>query len=322
MGGVGLVVRRRRPLVRAVHPDLRSPLLYVPTALTSRRALPAARRLLGRASPIEEGVEVRTEHVPAGADGPGVRVLVYEPSARDLPSGALLWLHGGGFVMGVPEQNHTWCSAVARALGVLVVNVDYRLAPEHPFPAALDDSIAALRWVHEYAERLGVDPARIAIGGDSAGGGLAASLAQRARDEGGPAIACQLLVYPMLDDRTVERAAETGLDALLWPAASNRFAWDAYLGGRSPGIDPPEHAAPGRTDDLAGLPPTWIGVGDIDLFHGEDVDYAERLVAAGVPCRLRVEPGLFHAADALVPGSAVTRAFRADALDVLADAIG
>ena len=324
MGAVGVtasMVRRRRPLVQAVHPDLRSPLLYLPMNITSARAVPGARKLLSRPAPIVDGVDVRTEHVQ-GLDGaPAVRVLVYEPTGRSHPSGALVWFHGGGFLFGIPEQSHTWCSEVARRLGIVVVNVDYRLAPEHPFPAGSDDAMAALVWVHDQASEMGIDPRRIAVGGDSAGGGLAASLAQRARDEGSPHIAFQLLVYPMLDDRTVERSEKTGRDALVWSAASNRFAWDAYLGGPSGSVEPPLHAAPARTVDLAGLPPAWIGVGDIDLFHEEDVDYAERLLAAGVPCRLRVEPGMFHAADGMFVKGDISRAFRGDAMEALDEAL-
>lgn len=310
-------VLKRRPLVQAVDPELRSPLLYLPTALTSDATLLRARKVFGRASQVVDGVTLRTFDVPGQEGAPAVRLFVYEPDGREQPSGALLWMHGGGFVLGIPEQSHEWCSHVAKRLGILVVSVRYRLAPEHPFPAGLDDSTVALRWILDEAGELGVDPARIAIGGDSAGGGMAASLAQRARDEGLP-VACQVLVYPMLDDRTVERAWRDGRTALVWPRESNRYAWNAYLGGRTADSVPPPYAAAARTEDLSGLPPAWIGVGDIDLFHDEDVEYAERLLLAGVTCKLRVEPGLFHAADAIFTKHPKSRAFRDDAIDTLA----
>jgi acetyl esterase/lipase len=172
--------------------------------------------------------------------------------------------------------------------------------------------------VHDEAAALGVDVERIAVGGDSAGGGLAASLTQLVSDRGTPPIRFQLLAYPMLDDRTVVRAEADGLDALFWTPASNRFAWTAYL-GHEPGKDAePPYAAAARREDLAGLPPAWIGVGDIELFHDEDVDYARRLAGAGVPCELHVEPGMFHAADLVRSGVPSMRTFR----DRMVEALG
>jgi acetyl esterase/lipase len=214
-------------------------------------------------------------------------------------------------VLGVPEQSNVVASRLARDLGVLVVVVDYRLAPEDPFPAPLDDCIDALAWIHDHAAELGVDPARVAVGGDSAGGGLAAAVAQRAHDEGGPAIAFQALVYPMLDDRTVLRSDHQGRGDLVWTAKDNAFGWTAYL-GRPPRPDaPPPYAAPARRGDLAGLPPAWIGVGDLDLFYEEDVDYAQRLQAAGVPCELHVVAGMYHAADNFAAEAEASAAFHA-----------
>jgi acetyl esterase/lipase len=317
----GTVLRRsRRDLLAPVADELRSPVLLAPTDVANERTLAVARRLLARSTPVTAGVEVRIVEV-AGSSGPPVPVTVYEPRGRVRPSGALLWIHGGGLVMGAPPQSHAWCSRVAAELGVLVVSVDYRLAPEDPFPAGLDDCMTALGWLAASASELGIDGARIAVGGESAGGGLAAAVAQRARDEGGPALCLQLLVYPMLDDRTVLRAARTGERSLIWSPASNRFGWTAYL-GRAPGDGPaPPYAAPARTEDLHGLPPAWIGVGDIDLFHEEDVTYARRLADAGVPCELVVEPGMYHGADALLPKRPSMVRFRGRMVDALADAM-
>ena len=183
--------------------------------------------------------------------------------------------------------------------GVLVASVDYRLAPERPFPAGLTDCHAALRWLHAHAEERGVDPARIAVGGDSAGGGLAAALVQLAHDRGEVPVAFQLLVYPMLDDRTVLEADDDGTEHFVWSRRSNRFGWTAYLGHEPTVESAPEYAAPARREDLSGLPPAWIGVGDLDLFHAEDLAYAARLRAAGVACEVHEVPGMYHGADVL-----------------------
>ncbi len=166
-----------------------------------------------------------------------------------------------------------------------MVSPDYRLAPENPFPAALDDCMATLKWMGKHADELGIDPDRIAVYGVSAGGGLAAAVAQRAFDEGIP-LRAQALVYPMIDDRTALRDDLAGRGELTWSPKSNRFAWTAYLGREPRMSDAPEYAAPARRTDVAGLPPAWIGVGDLDLFYDEDVAYAEKLTAAGVPCEL------------------------------------
>jgi acetyl esterase/lipase len=311
-GAAVRAVARRRAAIAPVAPDLRTPMLYVPMSLHSDRALRLMRRIPARPAPLAVGVELAERTT----DG-GVPVHVYEPPARNRPSGALLWIHGGGFVLGHPKTYHDVCSRFAAELGILVVSVDYRLAPEHPFPAGLDDCHEALEWIHTRAAELGVDPARVAIGGDSAGGGLAASLAQRAHDRGTP-VAFQLLVYPMLDDRTVVRADHAGTGGFVWTPASNRYGWTAYLGHEPGGDETRPYAAAARRTDLSGLPPAWIGVGDLDLFHAEDVDYAERLRAAGVPCELVEVPGMYHGADGFFDGRAesMTR-FRRSMIDAL-----
>ena len=314
LAGVGLA-RQRRTMAN-VAAELRGPQLLVPLPpLRSGRTLQVMRRVITRPSAVAEGVEMRT--LTARANGSERRVLVYERPDRVRPSGALLWIHGGGYVMGTPEVENEVCSRIALDLGVLVVNVSYRLAPEHPFPAGLDDCYTALAWLHEQADELGIDPDRVAIGGASAGGGMAASLAQMAHDRGGPSVSFQLLVYPMLDDRTVQRP----VDALVWNNRSNAFAWDAYLGHPAGQPDERPWAVPARRADLAGLPPAWIGVGDIDLFHDEDVEYARRLQEAGVHCELHVEPGMYHGADVIAGKVDSMRAFRTRMVAVLGEAL-
>ncbi len=181
--------------------------------------------------------------------------------------------------------------------------------------------MTALRWLHDSAEELGIDPDRVAVGGASAGGGLAAAVALRARDEGGPPLCFQLLNYPMLDDRTVLRTDHAGTGAFVWTPVSNRYGWSAYLGAEPRDHDDRVHAAPARATDLSGLPPAWIGVGQLDLFHAEDVDYAHRLIEAGVPCELVEEPGMYHAADQLRMNTARMQAYRQSMLDALQHAL-
>ncbi|MGE2835239.1 alpha/beta hydrolase [Mycobacterium sp. SMC-4] len=231
----------------------------------------------------------------------GVEVRLHRPSAGNRPGPALLWIHGGGYVIGDAAQDDVLCRRFARELGITVVAVNYRLAPEHPYPTPLEDCYAALQWL---AALPSVDPARVAIGGASAGGGLAAALALLARDRGEIAVAAQILVYPMLDDRTVDR---TGLDNpghRLWNNSSNRFGWSAYLKDADRDV-----AVPARRTDLAGLPPAWIGVGTLDLFHDEDVAYAQRLRDAGVRCEVMVVDGAFHGFDGIAPKAQVSLDF-------------
>lgn len=287
---------------RALHPDLRGvPLPAIP--FHWRWALPLWRWATGLARPVPRvGVDV-ADHAEAG-----VPVRVYRP-AVGASGGALLWLHGGGLIVGRPAMDDGRCVAWARDLGLVVVSVDYRLAPEHPFPAALDDAYAAWSWLQGAANGLGVDPARIAVGGASAGGGLAACLAQRLRDAGGPQPAAQLLVYPMLDDRTAARRELDGAGHRVWTNRSNLAGWSAFL-GREPGApEVPDHAVAARAADLAGLPPAWIGVGALDLFLDEDRAYAARLAAAGVATEVHEVPGAPHGFDALAPDVPLARAF-------------
>ena len=297
------LVRRKKAAADAVAEDLRSPAMFLPLHLTSAGI---ARFVWGLpSSPYQFPPRIRHDvrTVPGREGRPDVRVHLYERADRGRPTGVLYWILGGGFVIGDAEMSHGDCAMFAEELNVLVVSVDYRLAPENPFPEGIEDCYAGLRWIHDHAEELGVDRARIAVGGNSAGGGLAACLAQLAHDRGEVDLCFQLLVYPMLDDRTVLRADHGGTGEFIWSPASNRFGWTSYLGRAPVAEEAPEYAVAARRGDLSGLPPAWVGVGDLDLFHAEDVEYADRLRAAGVSCDLVVVPGMYHGADGL-PGPA------------------
>ena len=260
---------------------------------------------------------IRT-HVLEGGKGVSVRALVVDPKPGEAGKPAILYLHGGGYVMFGADRAPGLLQDLAKSLGCVVVAVDYRLAPEHPFPAALDDAAAAFRWLHRAAPSLGIDVNRIAICGESAGGGLAASLAISLRQSGLPGIACQALIYPMLDDRTgsVGRVPAS-VGQFVWTEHSNRFAWTSYLGVAAGSATVPAGAVPARVTDLAGLPPTFIGVGSLDLFAPECIAFAGRLVDAGVPTEVHVEPGAVHGFDLIAPQTHVARRFTARWRDAL-----
>ncbi|MCA0294170.1 MAG: alpha/beta hydrolase [Actinobacteria bacterium] len=239
-------------------------------------------------------------------DGDAVHVFTPEGEHE---RAAVLWIHGGGMVIGSAAQDYARCMEVARDLDVVVVSVEYRLAPAHPYPAAMDDCFAAWEWTRDHASELGVDAGRMAIGGESAGGGLAAGLVQRIHDAGGTQPVAQWLFCPMLDDRTSADRSQDGVRHFVWNNTSNRVGWTAYLGTAPGGTDVPDYASPARRLDLAGLPPAWVGTGDIELFFDENRSYAERLRAAGVPCVLDVVPGGPHAFEALAGHTEVARAY-------------
>jgi len=295
-----------------IHPDLRAAGRWLPRGGIGPRTLGAVRLLAGLAGRrAADDVTV----VPVGTVS--VRVHGLDPDAPPRP--ALLWIHGGGYVIGTAAQDDELCRDLAHRLGIVVAAVDYRLAPEHPFPTPLHDCHDALAWL---AGRPGVDPARVAVGGASAGGGLAAALALLARDRGEVQVALQVLAYPMVDDRTALRTDIDQRGFRLWNNRANRFGWSAYLGAQpgSAGVD--GLAAPARHPDLAGVAPAWLGVGTLDLFHDEDLAYAARLEAAGVPCALDVVGGAYHGFDAVVPKAGVSRAFRSAQAAALEAALG
>lgn len=293
----------------------------------SAESLPALRQMTRDMLPMQAAAAtdavVREErHVPGPPGAPPVRLLLYRPTATAASArGALLYLHGGGMVSGFADACDARCTRWAERLGCVVVSVDYRLAPETPHPGPVEDAYAALRWLHGEAAALGVDAGRIAVGGESAGGGLAAALALLARDRGELPLAFQLLVYPMLDDRTGSSVAASPLAGeFVWTEASNRFGWRSLLGHAPGGAGVPAHAAPARAKDLAGLPPAFIAVGALDLFIDENLDYARRLIGAGVATELHVYPGAVHAFD-LIADAAVTRTFEAQCLTALGRAL-
>lgn len=288
-----------------VHPELRAMARQLLTGgiavapmsadilMQSRAVMSAVRR-----APLE-GVSVVRRHAAGGRNQPDVEVFIINSDpGKSRP--AILHMHGGGFVLGSAQDAIADLQVISQDLDCVIVTVEYRLAPESSYQDSIEDNYVALKWLYDNAESLGVDPARIAVMGESAGGGHAALLSTVARDRGEVPIAFQCLVYPMLDDRTgTARAVPAHIGKILWTAESNRFGWSSFLGVPAGGAKVPERAVPARMSDVKGLPPAFIGVGSLDLFSEECIEYAQRLNQAGVMTELHVIPGAFHGFDAL-----------------------
>ena len=239
-------------------------------------------------------------------------VRVYRPKNLPETPPVLLWMHGGGFVMGSIDMDSSYLQKMASETACVIVSVDYRLAPGAPFPAAIDDCYAALQWLSNNADSLNVDKSRIAVGGLSGGAGLAAGLALYARDKGNSPIMFQLLMCPMIDDRNITASSHMDLTGLAWDRRNNLNAWAAYIDGDVTGAaalreEVSPYAAPSRCEDLSGLPPAFVSVGSVDLFMDENIAYARRLMQFGVSADLHVYAGAFHAFECIAIGSSLAR---------------
>lgn len=295
-----------------VDPELRGPLTHpervrIPS-MTEADILAFRGRTPPPSPPQRAGPPVSVRQI-AGPTGAPLRIFVINAvGKRGRP--AILHIHGGGYILGSPTTEIPNLQRIAAARDCVIVSVDYRLAPETRFPGALEDNYAGLAWLFAHAEDLGVDRRRIIVMGESAGGGHAAGLAIAARDRGQFSLAGQVLVYPMLDDRTGSvRQPPDHQGGYVWTPEQNRLGWSALLGMKAGSADPPYGAAPARVENLKGLPPTFIGVGGLDLFLQEDIDYARRLLDSGVSTELLVVPGAYHAFPFIVPEAKVSRQF-------------
>ncbi|HUK71754.1 MAG TPA: alpha/beta hydrolase fold domain-containing protein [Streptosporangiaceae bacterium] len=276
-----------------IDPGLRAFIpLFPPSDLTDPATARRNLAELAAAAPTRDTADIKIEDRTVPAD-PDVAVRTYRPHRAQ---GAIVWLHGGGFVMGDLETEHPWAVRVAGGSGAVVISVGYRLAPEQRFPAALDDAYAALAWAAEHAAELGIDLGRIAVGGHAAGAGLAAAVALRARDQQGPSIRYQLLSQPELDDRQETWSARNFTDTPFMTRDKVAASWRHYLG--SAPASP--YAAPARADDLSGLPPAYISSAEFDPNRDEAIGYAQRLLQAGVPAELHQWPGTFHGSQAVL----------------------
>ena len=268
-----------------------------------------------------DGLSIGDHEVPDPDGAPPVPVRVYRRE-RSAPAGgrpALLTIHGGGFVLGDVSMEHGIAAVVARELDAVVAAVEYRLAPEHPFPAGVEDCYAALRWLHGEASAFGIDAARIAVGGQSAGGGLAAAVALLARDRGGPPLCFQFLGMPELDHRLDTTSMRTFVDTPLWNRPNAELSWRYYLGPDSRDVSP--YASPAVAENLRGLPPAYVTTMEFDPLRDEGIVYALRMMEAGVPVELHTFPGTFHGSGAVV-GAAVSRRAQVELMGVLRRALG
>ena len=326
VGGAGRATAATPDIAPYVEPELQP---FLPALKQAAAEPPLSQATLAMArkgiekwyTPPAASPAWRTQSV-ARADGSALRLYVINDSPGAAKP-AVLHTHGGGYVLGEARLDIVRLQELARAIDCVIVTVDYRLAPETDWRGSTADTYAGLHWLYDNAAALGVDRARIAVMGESAGGGHAALLAQQAQDRGEIALCAQILVYPMLDDRTgATRTPAFPIGAIGWTSASNRFGWSSFLGQRPGTASVPAAAVPARRRSLAGLPRTFIGVGGIDLFVDEDIDYARRLIDAGVPTDLVVVPGAPHGFDMMAPQSAVARRFTAAKVQALAAAFG
>ncbi|PXA97292.1 alpha/beta hydrolase [Nostoc sp. 3335mG] len=276
----------------------------------------------GPMPPPRTDIPYAEHHIPGARGQPAVTVYVINVRAGGKRP-AILHTHGGGYIVGSAKGSILQCQDLAEQLDCVVVTVEYRLAPETTYVGSVADNHAALAWLHANAAGLGVDPARIAVMGESAGGGHAALLALAARDRRSVPLCAQVLIYPMLDDRTGStRTVAPFIGRIGWDAPANIFGWRSFLGRAPGGPDVPAAGVPARVADLSGLPATFIAVGSVDLFVEEDIDYARRLITAGVPTELVVTPGGFHGFDAVAPETGLSKRFTATKIAALRRAFG
>jgi len=261
----------------------------------------------------------RTIMVPDNDNDRDILVYIYQSSSlSSAPQPALLWMHGGGYVVGNADEERA--KLIADKLNITVFSVEYRLAPEHPYPAAIHDCFTVLKYIASNANDLNIDDDRIAIGGHSAGGGLAASLALMNRDKKGPKLVFQLLIYPMIDNLHDTLSGRIP-DHYVWNRRNSFNTWEMYFNGNNPGLDASPYAAAARAKDLGNLPAAYVSVGTEDLFRDEAIEYARRLIGDGVACELAVFPGLCHAAELIVPQARVSRRFEESYFRALRDAL-
>lgn len=293
-----------------IDPELRETLeLFPPLDIdnieATRQGMAAAAQMNEIA--IDESIIISEKMIPGLENNPSVRVKIYEPKERTETLPGLLWIHGGGYVLGTADEGDALGQQFVLEANCVVVSVDYRLAPEHPYPAALEDCYAALKWFSDQADELDVDRSRIGVAGQSAGGGLTAALALFTRDKKGPELCFQMPLYPMIDDRnnTPSNLEITG--NMIWNYDLNEKGWTMYLDGKNGTDEVSQYAAPARATDLSNLPYTYTCIGQLDPFRDETLDYVTRLSRAGVDVEFHLYPGAYHGFEGIVPTASISQ---------------
>lgn len=284
--------------------------------IVQRRATMTA-MLAAMEIPTNENVVQEDRTIPGPKGEPDISVRITRPKNADAELPGVYFIHGGGMVLGDVDGENVGATTISEQVNCVVVSVEYRLAPENPYPAPVEDCYAGLVWMAQHAAELGIDSTRIALYGGSAGGGLVLAIALLARDRKGPTVAFQMPIYPMIDDRNETASSHEISDVGIWDRSANIEAWEWYLGGN----DADEYAAPARAQDLSGLPPTFIDVGTVDMFRDEDIAFANRLMQAGVPTELHINPGSYHASEIFAPEAQLSQRVWAMRLDALRRAL-
>ncbi len=289
-----------------IHPDVREPLEQLLAAIPGgfnsiadivQRRATVTQLLAALEIPPNPNVISEDRTVPGPEGAPDIKVRIYRPVDATGTLPAIYFIHGGGMILGDIDGEDAVATQICERVDAVVASVEYRLAPENPYPAPVEDCYAGLVWMARHASELRFDPERLAVYGGSAGGGLTIATSMLARDRGFPALRFQMPIYPMIDDRNETSSSHEITDIGMWDRAANIEAWKWYLGDGKPD----QYAAPARAEDLTGLPPTFIDVGTVDLFRDEDITFAMRLMQAGVPTELHVNPGAYHAAEVFAP---------------------
>ena len=290
----------------------------IPDIVERRQLVAGLLTAMSAGVPPNDRVVFEDRWVPGPAGAPDVPVRIYTPAdATGVLLPGIFYIHGGGMIIGDLDGEHLTAMMLCEAVNAVIVSTGYRKAPEDPHPAQVNDCYAALTWLSQHAGDIDVDARRLAIFGGSAGGNLCIATAMMARDNGGPSLGYMMAPYPMIDDRNATASSHEITDVGIWDRAGNIEAWAWFLGGK----DADGYAAPARSDDLSGLPPAFIDVGELDLFRDEDIDFAARLLRAGVPTEFHLYPGAYHGSEVFAPAAELSQRIWATRIDALKRAL-
>ena len=301
-----------RPL-KALKKTLPKGLNGIPNILERRQVLLENVEKMKAINPASSNVLRENHFVSRKGGNPELKLRTYRPKGKEGTLPCLYYIHGGGMIMGSVENYDVNASMLSELLEVMVVSVEYRLAPEDPYPAQLNDCYDGLIWLDSNKDKLQIDSSKIVLYGQSAGGGLVIATSMKVRDQGGPKISFQMPIYPMIDDRHETPSSHEITDIGVWDREGSIEAWKWYLGGKQAD----SYAAPSRSDSLEGLPPTFIDVGELDLFRDENIDFVQRLIQAGITTEFHLYPGAYHASENFAPAAGLSKTIWSNRLKAL-----